>query len=99
MLKKKGEPLYHNVTAFEKQWLINEIRPRILAVLSPTLLSRHSATDTISAIETRVAGESLLRCLKHAWKDHNLCMNMTTDVLMYMVSTPDHFWEGDLKKL
>lgn len=88
VLKKKGEPLYLRVQAFEEDWLVNEIRPRILAVLSPTLLSRHGTADTTTAIEKRVAGETLLRALKQAWEDHNLCMNMTADVLMYMVSTP-----------
>lgn len=87
MLKKKGEPLYLNVTAFEKQWLIDMIRPRILAALSPSLLNRHGVADSTSAMEKRGAGELLLRSLKNAWDDHLLCMNMTTDVLMYMVST------------
>ena len=87
MLKKKGEPLYLNVTAFEKQWLIDMIRPRILAALSPSLLNRHGVADSTSAIEKRGAGELLLKSLKNAWDDHLLCMNMTTDVLMYMVST------------
>lgn len=87
VLKKKGEPLYLNVTAFEKQWLIEVIRPRILAAMSPSLLNRHGVTDSTSAIEKRGAGELLLKSLKNAWDDHLLCMNMTTDVLMYMVST------------
>lgn len=87
MLKKKGEPLYLNVTAFEKQWLIDVIRPRILAALSPSLLNRHGVADSTSAIEKRAAGELLLKSLKNAWDDHLLCMNMTTDVLMYMVSS------------
>lgn len=86
VLKKKGETLYLRVQAFEEDWLVNEIRPRILAVLSPSILSRHGATDTTTAIEKRLAGETLLRALKQAWEDHNLCMNMTADVLMYMVS-------------
>lgn len=91
VLKKKGESLYLRVQAFEEDWLVNEIRPRILAVISPSLLSRHGAADTTTAIEKRVAGETLLRALKQAWEDHNLCMNMTTDVLMYMVSIPKSF--------
>lgn len=88
VLKKKGEPLYIRVKAFEEDWLANEIRPRILAALSASLLTRHGTTDTTSATEKRAAGEVLLRALKQAWEDHNLCMNMTADVLMYMVSAP-----------
>ena len=34
--------------------------------------------------EKRADGEKLLGALKEAWQDHKLCMNMTTDVLMYM---------------
>lgn len=94
VLKKKGEPLYLRVQAFEEDWLVNEIRPRILAVLSPSLLSRHGAAATTTAIERRVAGETLLRALKQAWEDHNLCMNMTADVLMYMVSIPKFLCKG-----
>lgn len=86
VLKKKGESLYFKVKEFEEDWLGNEIRPRVLGELSPSLLIRHiGATAAATANERRVAGEKLLRALKQAWEDHNLCMNMTTDVLMYMV--------------
>lgn len=83
VLKKRGETLYIRVKEFEEEWLANEVQPRIIDVLSPTLLLASSAGTTVN--EKRVAGEKLLRALKQAWEDHNLCMNMTTDVLMYMV--------------
>lgn len=38
--------------------------------------------------ERQAAGEKFLTVLKEAWEDHQLCMQMITDVLMYMVS----FW-------
>ncbi|KAL8685817.1 MAG: hypothetical protein Q9218_007526 [Villophora microphyllina] len=83
VLKKKGEPLYNKVKDFEQDWLANEIRPRILDELPPSLLAAYNGTQ-LTVNEKRVAGEKLLRSLKAAWEDHNLCMNMTTDVLMYM---------------
>lgn len=85
VLKKRGETLYIRVKEFEEEWLANEVQPRIIDVLSPTLLLASSASTTVN--EKRAAGEKLLAALKQAWEDHNLCMNMTTDVLMYMVST------------
>lgn len=86
VLKKRGETLYIRVKEFEAEWLANEVQPRIIEELSQTLLLATSGTQMIAtANEKRVAGEKLLRALKQAWEDHNLCMNMTTDVLMYMV--------------
>lgn len=86
VLKKKGEPLYLKVKEFEEEWLAKEVYPRILKDLSPSLFLGYSkATASAMATEKRLAGEKLLRSLKQAWEDHNLCMNMTTDVLMYMV--------------
>ncbi|MCJ1228743.1 Cullin-3, partial [Toensbergia leucococca] len=85
VLKKKGETLYNCVKDFEESWLANEIRPRILKVLSTSLLVGSIGATAITTVnEKRVAGEKLLKALKQAWEDHNLCMNMTTDVLMYM---------------
>ena len=37
-----------------------------------------------TANERRVTGEEFLKGLKASWEDHNIVMNMTTDVLMYM---------------
>lgn len=86
VLKKRGETLYIRVKEFEEEWLANEVQPRIIDVLSPTILLLSSGGSSITTInERRAAGERLLRALKQAWEDHNLCMNMTTDVLMYMV--------------
>ena len=87
VLKKKGETLYLRVKEFEEQWLADEVQPRIISVLSPTLLLPSAGSSAIAtANEKRAAGDKLLQALKQAWEDHNLCMNMTTDVLMYMVS-------------
>lgn len=84
VLKKKGESLYNKVKEFEQDWLANVVRPQILEELPSSLLAAYNGAH-LTVNERRVAGEKLLRCLKSAWEDHNLCMNMTTDVLMYMV--------------
>lgn len=95
VLKKRGETLYERVKEFEEAWLIREVRPRILAVISSALLVGNSGTIAMTtADEKRVAGERLLKALKQAWEDHNLCMNMTTDVLMYMVSCLDYVFRS-----
>ena len=89
VLKKRGETLYIQVKEFEEDWLTNEIRPRILASISPSLLVEDTGTSTgTTATEKRAAGERLMQALKHAWDEHNLCMSMTTDILMYMVGPP-----------
>jgi cullin 3 len=41
-----------------------------------------------------MTGERFLKGLKEAWEDHKLCMNMTTDVLMYM----DRVYCADTRK-
>lgn len=87
VLKKRGETLYVKVKEFEEAWLANEVQPRIMDEVSLVLLQGSGGSSITSVDEKRVAGEKLLRALKEAWEDHNLCMNMTTDVLMYMVGT------------
>jgi cullin 3 len=91
VLKKQGGPLYEKVKEFEELWLTKKIQPKVVSVVGPSLLqSSATATSTTNANENRQAGERLLRALKSAWEDHRLCMNMTTDVLMYMVSSKYH---------
>ena len=96
VLKKKGETLYERVKTFEQEWLGHEVRNRVNGVLSPTLLvGAGGAVGNTTVNEKRVAGERFLKGLKQAWEDHNLCMNMTTDVLMYMVRLHSFFPSGE----
>ena len=88
VLKKRGENLYQRVKDFEQEWLTNEVRPVIGTAVTPSLvaISTGLGSETIAtANERRSNGERLLIALKNAWEDHELCMNLTTDVLMYMV--------------
>ncbi|KAI9808920.1 MAG: Cullin-3 [Pycnora praestabilis] len=85
VLKRKGEVLYERVKTFEMDWLSTEIFGRVKNLLSGSLLAGATGGNTgTTANEKRIAGERLLKGLKQAWDDHNLCMSMTTDVLMYM---------------
>jgi cullin 3 len=87
VLKKKGDELYNKVVEFEQTWLGQTVRPRIVQPLPPSLLLTDGSAKTLATeSERRVAGESFLRALKQAWEEHQICMGMLTDVLMYMVS-------------
>jgi hypothetical protein len=86
VLKKKGEQLYKNVHDFEKGWLSSEVRGDIQQLLSPNLLAPAQSVVSTTANERRVSGEKFLKGLKQAWGDHQVCMSMLADVLMYMVS-------------
>jgi cullin 3 len=86
VLKKKGEALYNRVTSFEENWLSQDVRAAIRRQLGGSLLTGTPANHMGAANERRVAGEKFLRGLRGAWEDHLLCIGMTTDVLMYMVS-------------
>ena len=87
VLKKKGELLYERVKEFEEHWLATNIQPRIMAAFSPGSLSVSTEGNrvVVPTNERRAEGDKLLGALKSAWEDHNLSMNMITDVLMYMV--------------
>jgi hypothetical protein len=89
VLKKKGEDLYRNVHNFERQWLASEVRSTIHQLLTPNLLANAQSLGGTTANERRVAGERFLKGLKQAWGDHQVCMSMLADVLMYMVSLAD----------
>ena len=86
VLKKKGAILYGRVRDFERDWLTNEVLRGVRVLLSSSLLaSSHNVVGGTPANERRVSGERFLKGLKQAWQDHQLCMSMLTDVLMYMV--------------
>lgn len=88
VLKKRGETLYERVKEFEQAWLTHEVRPLVETAVTPSLIaiSTGFGSETIATVnERRRDGERILTALKNAWGDHELCMNLTTDVLMYMV--------------
>lgn len=84
-MQKYGGQLYDNVREFEHQWLASDVLPPIRDMIVQnlsTLMTSGGANAT--ANERRLTGEKFLKIMKGAWENHNLCMNMTTDVLMYM---------------
>lgn len=87
VLKKKGEDLYNRVAQFEATWLGENVRSKIVRLLTgPIMLVGEPGGRTLAtAAETKAAGDRFLSGLKQAWEDHQVCMGMLTDVLMYMV--------------
>ncbi|KAK6393040.1 hypothetical protein LTR65_002731 [Meristemomyces frigidus] len=92
VLKKKGEELYNKVAQFEENWLGNNVRTGIVKHLTAPLMLDGTGRTLNTQAERREAGEKFLKSLKGAWEDHQVCMGMLTDVLMYMdrVYCTDH---------
>jgi hypothetical protein len=86
VLKKRGEELYQRVKSFEYDWLSTTVRDKIHHALPASLLAKpDGGRSGTSMNERRTAGERFLKTVKDAWQDHQLCMAMLADVLMYMV--------------
>lgn len=78
--------LYDRVKQLEGDWLGQEIQKRITSSITSSLLLAQESVDVQDqSNERRAAGEKFLSVLREAWEDHQLCMGMITDVLMYMV--------------
>jgi cullin 3 len=85
VLKKQGDRLYDRVKEFEEQWFGSQVMPAIRKLITSNLVNiTLSGVSGTTANERRVTGEEFLKGLKASWEDHNIVMNMTTDVLMYM---------------
>ena len=84
--QKLGEKLYDHVADFEQQWFATEILPKVQALVTTNLVKDERWEDKKvgNANERRMTGEKFLMGMSKVWEDSRLCMNMTTDVLMYM---------------
>lgn len=85
VLTKKGDALYDKVTGFESEWFAENVIPKIQLLVTKNLLSidgDHNASTSTN--ERRQTGEKFLRGIRDTWEDHNVSMNMTTDILMYL---------------
>jgi cullin 3 len=83
---QRGDELYERTKQLEKEWLCEEVQKQVVGGISSSLLLAKEVVDVQDqAVERRAAGERFLTVLKEAWEDHQLCMKMFTDVLMYMV--------------
>jgi len=90
--------LYERVSSLEESWLRDTVRVKINQfVTSSIILGAAGESFAGQSTERRIAGERFMRELKDAFSDHQLCMGMITDVLMYMVrissSLPSKFSE------
>lgn len=88
VLKKHGEALYRKVKELVAEHL-QEVAVRDVRPLVPNVVVTGGAMfGNSAAIEKRLGGSRFLEQLKAVWEDHQLCMGMITDVLMYMVGLP-----------
>ena len=86
VLKRQGPPLFERVSELEKEWLHNDVRLTVTALITPSLLFGGDRIDAMDETnERKLAGERFLLGLKGVWEDHQLCAGMITDVLMYLV--------------
>ena len=85
VLKKHGDILYQRFIEFERSWLVDEVRSSLRGVLPSSLFTDQTASVAGTSVsERRVAGEKFLKGLKQDWQDYQLCINMMSDVLMYL---------------
>ncbi|KAK6519855.1 Cullin-3 [Arthrobotrys conoides] len=87
VLKKHGDPLYNSVNEL--------VKTRLQRVTTTQLKpARPSFALTSSALERRESGNRFLAAVKQSWEDHQLCLGMITDILMYL----DRVFCNDNKK-
>lgn len=85
VLKKKGELLYDRVKEFEEQWFAEHVIPKIEVLVTKSLINIGvDRTAATSVNERRQTGEKFLKGVRDTWQDHNMSMNMTADILMYL---------------
>lgn len=85
VLKKKGEALYDRVKAFEEQWFADHVIPKIRDLVTTSLINIGVERTSVTSVnERRQTGEKFLKGLRDTWEDHNMSMNMTADILMYL---------------
>ena len=78
VLKKHGDPLYNSVNDL--------VKTRLQRVTTTQLKpARPNFALTSSALERRESGNRFLAAVKQSWEDHQLCLGMITDILMYLV--------------
>ncbi|KAF8250747.1 Cullin-domain-containing protein [Wilcoxina mikolae CBS 423.85] len=80
VLKKFGDSLYKQVS----QLVAEHLQHVAIRDVKPLVPSAVVTGSVGSAIEKRNGGSKFLEQLKAVWEDHQLCMSMITDVLMYM---------------
>ena len=85
VLKKQGDELFTRVKDLEERWLHDTVRQQITQNITPSILLTATGEADFQAHERKAAGERFLRAVRDTFANHQICMNMITDVLMYMV--------------
>ncbi|KAK6340567.1 Cullin-3 [Orbilia brochopaga] len=83
VLKKHGDALYNSV----HDLIRNRLRTVAVTQVKP---ARPTYAIGASALERRENGNRFLAAVKQAWEDHQLCLGMITDILMYLDRTFCH---------
>lgn len=85
VLRKKADDFYDRLQDWEMRWLTNIIKTNLHKLLVPSLLNgTEQAIQASSVSEKRALGDKFLKGCKETWDDHQLVMNMATDVFMYL---------------
>ncbi|RWA06000.1 hypothetical protein EKO27_g9112 [Xylaria grammica] len=85
VLLKSGEELYERVKKFEDKWFADNVMPPMSALITKNLVSiTLDGAPGISVVERRAMGEKFLKFVRSSWENHNMCMNMIADILMYL---------------
>ncbi|KAI1134944.1 putative cullulin 3 [Hypoxylon sp. FL0543] len=94
VVNKAGGKLYDRVKQFEEKWFADEVIPPIRALITTNLVSvTLEEVPGTSVVERRAMGEKFLKGVRASWESHNMSMNMTADILMYLERgyTQEHF--------
>lgn len=95
VLRKKGEKLYDRVREFEETWFRENVMGNIVSMINMNLISIALRRRPESSVtEQRGVGEKFLRGIRDSWDDHNMSMNMITDIMMYL----DRAWTTETCK-
>ncbi|KAI0402791.1 Cullin [Xylaria palmicola] len=85
VLLKSGDLLYDRVKEFEEEWFADKVMPPLAELITKNLVSitlDHAPGSSV--VERRSMGEKFLKALRGFWENHNMCMNMIADILMYL---------------
>jgi cullin 3 len=85
VLKKHGDLLYHQVKELVTEHLQHVADRDVRPLVPSAVITGSNNLFGSAAIEKRIGGNKFLEQLQAVWEDHQLCMSMITDVLMYMV--------------
>lgn len=86
VLKKYGDRLYSEVRNLVSDHLKTVAERDVKPMVPSAVVTADTPFGNTAAVEKRIGGTRFLEQLQSVWQDHQLCMGMITDVMMYMVS-------------